>query len=147
ELLTGCGTLIPTSCFREVGLYDARWCPQYHGDSELILRARKSGYEAVVALTAYVWNDVKHGSVVSSLFSRRSATYWKPHLILFQRYAPWPNPGRRFVMSTVGGIKRRLVRAGRKRIASGLKVLFRPVWKLTAPVWSPIARRVNAMID
>lgn len=147
ELLTGCGTLVPTACFREVGLYDARWCPQYHGDSEFILRARKAGYEAVVALKAYVWNDVKHGSVVTSLLSRRSATFWKPHLVLFRRYAPWPNPTRRFVTSTARGISRRIVRGGRRRAIGVVKACLRPVWRLTSPLRAPIVRRLNAVID
>lgn len=93
EVLTGCGTLVPTEVFRTVGLYDGRWFPQYHADSELVLRARRYGYDSVVDLHAVVYNDVKatwqRRSWSEVFFSRRSPYYWRPILMAHFRYCPW----------------------------------------------------------
>lgn len=93
--LTGCGTLIPTSCFRRLGLYDQSNCPQYHADAEFVLRARKHGWHALVDRRAVVFNDTDHtvaGSTIrlaDRLFSKRSAIYWRPVLAVHWRYCPW----------------------------------------------------------
>jgi GT2 family glycosyltransferase len=95
EILTGCGTLVPIACFREVGLYDERWFPQYHGDSEFVLRAARRGYRAVVDLRAVVYNDASHscGATCATrrevIFARRSTHYWRPMLAIHARYCPW----------------------------------------------------------
>ena len=92
DILTGCGTLIPTDCFRQVGLYDTRFCPQYHGDSELVLRAARSGYRAVVAQDAVVFNDVTSTGRVEDLrgllLSRHSLHYWRPVVKIHLAYCP-----------------------------------------------------------
>ena len=64
-ILTGCGTLVPADCYRQVGLYDDRWFPQYHADSEFVLRASLKGYRAKVDLDAVVWNDARNTSSVT----------------------------------------------------------------------------------
>lgn len=94
ETLTGCGTLIPTSCFREVGLYDATRFPQYHADAELVLRAGRKGWQVFIEPRAVVWNDVpnsaadKVGNWAGWIFSRRSAVYWRPLVAIHLRYCP-----------------------------------------------------------
>ncbi len=88
EMLTGCGTLVPTACYREVGLYDERWFPQYHADSEFVLRAARGGYRALVELRAVVWNDAANTSTCRNPFSRKSPFYWRPLLALHLRYCP-----------------------------------------------------------
>lgn len=94
QTLTGCGTLVPAHCYREVGLYDARKYPQYHADSEFILRAARKGYRALVDLRAVVWNDSGNTCAVTIhryydyFFSRRSAVYWRPILAIHLRYCP-----------------------------------------------------------
>jgi GT2 family glycosyltransferase/glycosyltransferase involved in cell wall biosynthesis len=88
EMLTGCGTLVPAGCYREIGLYDESWCPQYHADSEFVLRARKHGYQALVDLEALVWNDVGNTSTCKNPLSRRSPWFWRPLLAIHLRYCP-----------------------------------------------------------
>lgn len=87
DILTGCGTLIPAACFREIGAYDVKWFPQYHADSEYVLRARKAGYRAIVALDAVIWNDCGNSSLVDNMFSKRSVFYWRPHYAIRKRYS------------------------------------------------------------
>jgi GT2 family glycosyltransferase len=96
EALTGCGTLVPAACYREVGLYDAWNFPQYHADAEFVLRAGRRGYRAFVETRAVVYNDVPNSAAVQVqgrgwlewLFSRRSAAYWRPVLAAHARYCP-----------------------------------------------------------
>ncbi len=94
EALSGCGTLVPAACYREVGVYDARHFPQYHADAEFVLRAARKGWQAVVATRAVVWNDVPNSTTdklrnwPARLFSRRSAVYWRPLLAIHLRYCP-----------------------------------------------------------
>jgi GT2 family glycosyltransferase len=94
ETLTGCGTLVPAECYREVGLYDAARFPQYHADAEFVLRAARKGWRALVEMRAVVRNDApntaaeKVRSWAGWIFSRRSAIYWKPLLAIHLRYCP-----------------------------------------------------------
>jgi GT2 family glycosyltransferase len=94
EILTGCGTLVPTAAYRPVGLYDARWCPQYHGDAEFILAAARHGFRAMVDLRAVIWNDTSNTFLAriadcrSMVLSRKSAAYWRPLLAIHARYCP-----------------------------------------------------------
>jgi GT2 family glycosyltransferase len=88
QLLTGCGTLVPADCYREIGLYDERWCPQYHADSEFVLRATRRGYRALVEVHAVIWNDVDNTCTNRNPFSRRSAWFWRPLLAILCRYCP-----------------------------------------------------------
>lgn len=94
EILTGCGTLVPMGCFREAGLYDERRLPQYHGDSEFVLRAGKHGYEALVAMNAVVYNDAERSvsahvdNFYDLLFSKRSSLYLRAIIAIYGDYCP-----------------------------------------------------------
>jgi GT2 family glycosyltransferase len=88
EILTGCGTLVPVSCYRAIGGYDERWCPQYHGDAEFVLRARRHGYQCLVDIEAIIWNDAHNTCMDQNVFSRRSPWFWKPVWAIHQRYCP-----------------------------------------------------------
>jgi GT2 family glycosyltransferase len=88
EFLTGCGTLVPADCYRKIGLYDERMCPQYHADSEFTLRAGRRGWRVLVDLRAVVSNDVPRTCSLRHLFRRRSPHYWRPLLALHLRYCP-----------------------------------------------------------
>ncbi len=94
SILTGCGTLVPTKCFREIGLYDQRWFPQYHADSEIILRAKKKGYQAYCEPRAVVWNDIQSTANITNrrdaIFSKRSPFYWRPIVAAHIKYCPLP---------------------------------------------------------
>jgi GT2 family glycosyltransferase len=57
DALPGNGVLIRRSVFDRIGLYNARFCPHYHADSELIMRARTSGIEAYIAPGIVLQND------------------------------------------------------------------------------------------
>lgn len=54
--LSGRGTLIPLSVFKQVGLYDERNFPHYMADIELSVRARRAGYTLYVSTGAVVHN-------------------------------------------------------------------------------------------
>jgi GT2 family glycosyltransferase len=88
EFLTGCGALVPAGCYRAVGLYDARMCPQYHADAEFTLRTRRRGWRVLVDLGAVVYNDARHTCPERHLLRRRSPHYWRPVLALHLRYCP-----------------------------------------------------------
>jgi GT2 family glycosyltransferase len=57
DALPGNGVLIRASVFERIGLYNASFCPHYHGDSELIMRAKKVGIEAWIAPNIILSND------------------------------------------------------------------------------------------
>jgi GT2 family glycosyltransferase len=57
DSLPGNGVLIRATVFEQIGLYNASFCPHYHGDSELIMRARKSGIQAWIAPQVVLAND------------------------------------------------------------------------------------------
>jgi GT2 family glycosyltransferase len=92
EMLTGCGTLVPSQAYRDSSLYSARMFPQYHADSEFVLRARRRGYSAVVDLSAVIFNDAAKTRLVTKqydiFFSRRSSFYWRPMLAIHLKYCP-----------------------------------------------------------
>jgi len=62
ELTPGNGVLIHRSVFEKIGLYDEKWTPHYHADSEIILRAREHGFRCYVSLRTVVYNDVHNSS-------------------------------------------------------------------------------------
>jgi GT2 family glycosyltransferase len=94
QTLTGCGTLVPAACYREVGLYDAVSYPQYHADAEFVLRAARKGWRAFVQARAVVSNDVGNSGAdrvrnwAALVLSRRSAVYWRPLLAVHLNYCP-----------------------------------------------------------
>jgi GT2 family glycosyltransferase len=57
DALPGNGVLIRRAVFDLIGLYNARFCPHYHADSELIMRARKAGIEAYITPSIVLQND------------------------------------------------------------------------------------------
>jgi GT2 family glycosyltransferase len=94
ETLTGCGTLVPAACYREVGVYDAEHFPQYHADAEFVLRAARKGWRAFVQTRAVVANDVGNSGAdrvrnwAALVLSRRSAIHWRPILAIHLNYCP-----------------------------------------------------------
>jgi GT2 family glycosyltransferase len=136
DILTGCGTLIPAACFREIGLYDAVWCPQYHADSELVLRARAAGYEAIVELQAVVYNDVENTSRLDNIYSRRSPMFWRPFYRVHSRYSPKKLAGLRFIATTL--IQR--------HIAPAVKRVLSPFWRATSFLRMPFIKRFDTHI-
>lgn len=118
EVLTGCGTLVPVAAYRALGGYDAKMCPQYHGDAEFVLRAAKHGWPAVVEPHAVVYNDAINTSVNRNPFSRRSPWYWRPWAAVMARYCP-----PRYLPVTLG------------RQLAGM------LWRVFVPPKAPVRRR------
>jgi GT2 family glycosyltransferase len=57
DTLPGNGVLIRSAVFKQIGLYNAKFCPHYHGDSEFIMRAKKTGIGAWLAPQIVLKND------------------------------------------------------------------------------------------
>ena len=57
DALPGNGVLIRATVFEQIGLYNATFCPHYHGDSELIMRAKKNGIQAWISPQISLAND------------------------------------------------------------------------------------------
>lgn len=110
DWLTGMGLLIPSSVFKEIGLFDGKKFPQYYGDADFSLRAKKAGYKLLVTSKSLVLVDLSSSwlghnffdqpisFIYKSLFSKRSQfnivirirfyrRYWKVrYLIKFYRH-------------------------------------------------------------
>ncbi|MCG3128539.1 MAG: hypothetical protein CHACPFDD_03428 [Phycisphaerae bacterium] len=93
DTMPGNGVLIPAAVFREVGLYDDHNMPQYHADSDLVLRARAAGYQPVISLGSVLYNDILTKPLVDNridlLFSKKSDRYWRAVWATVQQHAPW----------------------------------------------------------
>jgi GT2 family glycosyltransferase len=57
DMLHGMCTLFPVEVFETVGLFDEQRFPQAFADDDLLLRARRAGFQLNVALDAIVLND------------------------------------------------------------------------------------------
>ena len=64
SMLPGRGTLIPMSVFHQVGLFDDKHFQQC-GDTELPVRATKSGYRLVVSYGAIVKSHMDSGDMIN----------------------------------------------------------------------------------
>lgn len=98
DSLPGRGTLIPVQVIRNVGFFDDRWFPQYFGDEDYSLRAKRAGSSLYVATKAVVKSYIKltgtgrydqsFRSFYRSLFSKRSPNQlWRRVFFAF-RHAP-----------------------------------------------------------
>lgn len=93
EILPGCGVLVPTAVYRDIGLYDASRFPQYHADSEFTLRAHRRGYEILVDTAAVVANDVSQTAKWRgwyAAFMHKGSPSYLPAITGILRYAPHP---------------------------------------------------------
>lgn len=53
----GQGILIHKIVFEKIGFFDEKRFPQYHGDSDFALRAKKQGFRNIVFPSLVIWND------------------------------------------------------------------------------------------
>lgn len=53
----GMGTLIPKEVLNSINFFDSKNFPQYHGDSDMFLRAKKKGFETFAIPTLKVYNN------------------------------------------------------------------------------------------
>ena len=92
DTMPGNGVLIPRAVFEQVGYYDERAMPQYHADSDLVLRAANAGFKPVIALDAVVYNHVNTVPLVDNvpdlLFSRKSDLNARAVWTTLMRHAP-----------------------------------------------------------
>ncbi|RMG26296.1 MAG: glycosyltransferase family 2 protein [Bacteroidetes bacterium] len=99
--VTGRGVLIPQRVFREVGLYNEKHY-QHRGDTEFPIRARRAGYQLLVAYDVPVFNYVEDGShinhrkrfkpgAIKTFFFHVSSSFYLPCRFWFA-YDTAPNP-------------------------------------------------------
>lgn len=102
DWLTGMGALIKTDIYQKIGLYDGKRFPQYAGDLEFSIRAKKNGYKLLVCTKSIIYNNIescgniKYGKkltswlVLKSLFAMKSDTNLKLRYHLYKNYSPTP---------------------------------------------------------
>ena len=93
DTMPGNGVLIPRSVFEKVGFYDERHMPQYHADSDLVLRARAAGLQAGDRAASVLYNHILDEPLVTTrwslIFSKKSDRYWKPLWATLRRHGPF----------------------------------------------------------
>jgi len=96
DWLPGMGTLIPASVIDEVGLWDEKTFPQYYGDSDFTLRAKKTGYKIMAFPQLKLWNDksssgLSHGGTLKGLYlvltDIRSGSKLNINFLFYKRHA------------------------------------------------------------
>lgn len=99
DALPGNGVLIRANVFKQIGLYNSKFCPHYHGDSELIMRARKAGIQAWIAPNITLRNDFSNDQKQLALtktlanlkyifFHPKSHLFMVPIFYLIWEYCP-----------------------------------------------------------
>lgn len=92
DALTGCGVLVPVSCFASVGFYEVAALPHYHGDSEFVFRAKRAGHGVYVDTAAKVWFDrtpTRTLTLFEVLFSRKSTFRIQSIWAFHRRHCPF----------------------------------------------------------
>lgn len=99
DTLPGNGVLIRRSVFEQVGLYNTKFCPHYHADSEFVMRARQvAGIQAWIAPQIVLQNDFSNDQKqmpernLSGLkyifFHPKSHLFMLPILYIIWQYCP-----------------------------------------------------------
>jgi GT2 family glycosyltransferase len=92
----GMGTLIPVAILTAVNYFNNVDFPQYHGDSDFFLRAKKIGYKAYAIPTLKIWNKrdstginevEKVQDVKKFLFSNRSNYNLKQNMMFVRTHS------------------------------------------------------------
>lgn len=99
DTLPGDGVLIHCSVFGKVGLYKDTFLPHYHADSELVLRANRSGFQAYVTPQVVLRDDFSTEQKQQNLkriaglryafLNPRSHLYLPAIAYIFLCYCPW----------------------------------------------------------
>jgi GT2 family glycosyltransferase len=94
----GMGTIIPVNIIRTIGLLDSKNFPQYHGDKDFFLRARRHGFSAFVLPDLMLWNNrfstgerLKRPytkSLIRCLTSQRSQYNFRENFIFLKKHTP-----------------------------------------------------------
>lgn len=92
DFMAGNGVLIPVSVFRDVGLYDEVNLPQYHADSDLVLRAARAGYRNGISTRSIIYNHINTVPLVNNrfdlLYSKKSDLYYHALRTFYLRNFP-----------------------------------------------------------
>jgi len=64
----GQGVLINKVVFEKIGFFDEKTFPQYHGDSDFTLRAKKYGFKILAYPNLKIWNDVSNTGIKKTSF-------------------------------------------------------------------------------
>ena len=99
DTLPGNSVLIRATVFHQIGLYNDRFCPHYHGDSEFIMRAKKRGFEAWISPQIVLTNDFNNDQkrlpsamTIANLkyifFDPKSHLFMLPIFYLIWQYCP-----------------------------------------------------------
>ena len=119
KAMPGNGVLIHRSVFEEIGLYNEKMLPHYHGDSEFIMRAVSRGIESAVTQRAIVYDDSPLPQqqrqekndrpnqfwvqdFFHTFFHRRSGWFLLPRIYLISMYCPWPRKLQTLLQGTLG---------------------------------------------
>jgi GT2 family glycosyltransferase len=98
EFLGGMGVLIPVNTFKDVGFFDDINFPQYSGDIDYWLRAKKKGYKILFNPNSIIWDHTdKSGTknlgvklspiyIWKSFFSIKSHINIKTQYVFFKRH-------------------------------------------------------------
>ncbi|PID91746.1 MAG: hypothetical protein CSA96_06615 [Bacteroidetes bacterium] len=57
DWIPGMGTMFPVAVVQKIGFWNDEDFPQYYGDSDYTLRAKKAGYHNIVYPQLRIWND------------------------------------------------------------------------------------------
>ncbi len=96
DWLTGMGTVIHRNVIDEIGYWDAKNFPQYHGDCDFTYGAKINGFKIKVYPELKIWNDIKntglkHGGnfiqLMKTLIDTRSNFNVKKNIIFYKKYA------------------------------------------------------------
>jgi hypothetical protein len=102
DWVNGSSTLIPAAAFMELGFFDQQVCPQYHGDAEFCLHARRRGYRLLAEPRSIVYrktgvsagnSSMDADSITNLLNGVRSPFYFRANHKVYREYCPyWPYP-------------------------------------------------------
>jgi GT2 family glycosyltransferase len=112
DTLPGNGVLIKADVFKQIGLYNEKFCPHYHGDSEFIMRAKTAGIQAYIAPQIILANDFSNDQKQLPLktISGLRYTFFNPKSHLFMLailYLIWQYCPRTQQISTLWSLLRR----------------------------------------
>ena len=122
--LPGKGVLFPVKLLRKVGLYDEVSLPQYHADTDLVLRAHGMGYRVYVDFDSVVLSEVNINNMVlptqkitlKGIVKTFIGPYSMNNFWVYNNFAKKHFPRKRFrflaitYMRTISGLAKRYIK-------------------------------------
>lgn len=75
DMLPGRGTLIPIKVFNEIGLFDSANFPQYAGDEDFTLRARRAGWRLIIPADVFLKSHIAQTGIDTAKVQFRFAYF------------------------------------------------------------------------